>query len=80
MMEFEHGCKVRHLTDETIGRYKSALRIFFAFLIQKNQTVDTVDKHVLKDLIHYRREQGIDQKTLENNFTALSTFYEFLCF
>lgn len=78
--EFEHDCRVRHLTDETIGRYKSALRIFFAFLLQKNQSVDTVDKHLLKDLIDYRREQGIDQKTLENNFTALSTFYEFLCF
>lgn len=80
IMEFEHDCQVRHLTDETIVRYKSALKIFFAFLQQRGQTVVEVDKHVLKDFIHYRREQDIDQKTLENNFTALSTFYEFLCF
>jgi integrase/recombinase XerD len=54
--------------------------MFFAFLKARNQTIVDVDKHVLRDFIHYRREQNVDQKTLENNFTALSTFYEFLCF
>ncbi len=78
--EFEGDCKDRHLTNETIGRYKSPLKMFFAFLKERNQTIIDVDKHVLKDFIHYRREQEVDQKTLENNFTALSTFYEFLCF
>jgi integrase/recombinase XerD len=80
LLEFEGDCKDRHLTDETIGRYKSPLKLFFAFLRERNQTILDVDKHVLKDFIHFRREQGVDQKTLENNFTALSTFYEFLCF
>ena len=80
LSEFENDCKDRHLTDETIGRYRSPLKLFFAFLRQRNQTILDVDKHVLKDFIHYRRQQQIDQKTLENNFTALSTFYEFLCF
>jgi integrase/recombinase XerD len=77
---FEIDCKDRHLTDETIGRYKSPLKLFFSFLSQQNKTILDVDKHVLKDFIHYRRAQEVDQKTLENNFTALSTFYEFLCF
>ena len=80
LSEFEVDCKDKHLTDETIGRYKSPLKMFFSFLQQRNQTIINVDKHVLKDFIHFRREQGVDQKTLENNFTALSTFYEFLCF
>jgi integrase/recombinase XerD len=80
LSEFEGDCRDRHLTDETIGRYKSPLKMFFAFLTGRSQTIVDVDKHVLKDFIHYRREQGVDQKTLENNFTALSTFYEFLCF
>ncbi len=80
LSEFEADCKDRHLTDETIGRYKSPLKLFFAFLKERNQTIIDVDKHVLKDFIHFRREQRVDQKTLENNFTALSTFYEFLCF
>jgi integrase/recombinase XerD len=80
LIEFEADCKDRHLTDETIGRYKSPLKQFFAFLKERNQTIREVDKHILKDFIHHRREQGVDQKTLENNFSALSTFYEFLCF
>jgi integrase/recombinase XerD len=80
LAEFENDCKDRHLTDETISRYKSPLKLFFSFLRQRNQTILDVDKHVLKDFIHYRRGQQVDQKTLENNFTALSTFYEFLCF
>lgn len=78
--EFVEDCKVRHLTDETIGRYKSPLKLFFAFLDKRGRTVLDVDKFVLKDFIQFRREQDIDQKTIENNFTALSTFYEFLCF
>jgi integrase/recombinase XerD len=78
--EFEHDCLVRHLTPETIGRYKSALKIFNEFLRANGRLISQVDKYILKDFIYYRREQGIDQKTLENNFTALSTFYEFLCF
>lgn len=80
LLEFEEDCQDRHLTDETIGRYKSPLKLFFSFLKDRNKTILDVDKHVLKEFIHYRREQGVDQKTLENNFTALSTFYEFLCF
>ena len=58
-----------------MGRYKSALKMFFRFLASKNKTLLDADKHVLKDFIHYRRQQNIDQKILENNFTALSTFY-----
>jgi integrase/recombinase XerD len=78
--EFVEDCKVRHLTDETIGRYKSPLKLFFAFLDKRGKTVLDVDKFVLKDFIQFRRAQDVDQKTIENNFTALSTFYEFLCF
>jgi site-specific recombinase XerD len=78
--EFCQDCSVHHLTDETIGRYKSPLKIFTAFLAEKQRTVLDIDRHILKDFIAYRREQGIDQKTLENNFTALSGFYEFLSF
>lgn len=80
LAEFEKDCLDRHLEQETIGRYKSPLKMFFTFLAGRNQTLLDADKHVLKDFIHYRRQQKIDQKTLENNFTALSTFYEFLCF
>ncbi len=84
--EFKQDCMDRHLTEETIAKYLSPLRIFLAFIKDKGIMVNQVDKHVLKDFIHYRRNyggkygNGVDQKTLENNFSALSTFYEFLTF
>jgi site-specific recombinase XerD len=59
LADFEIDCKDRHLTDETIGRYKSPLKLFFSFLSQRNQTILDVDKHVLKDFIHFRRGQDI---------------------
>jgi integrase/recombinase XerD len=80
LVDFTQDCKDRHLTEETINRYKSPLKIFFSFLGERKMTIIDVDRYVLRDFIHYRRSQGVDQKTLENNFTALSTFYEFLCF
>ncbi len=80
MEEFRQDCRVRHLTEETMGRYKSALKIFATFLASKQRNVLDIDKHLLKEFIEYRRQQEVDQKTLENNFTALSGFYEFLSF
>jgi len=78
---FCQDCRDRHLTEESIDTYKAHLKIFlFGFLQARRQTIVDVDKHVLKDFIHYRRSNGTDQRTIENNFTALSTFYEFLCF
>lgn len=84
--EFKQDCMDRHLTEETIARYLSPLRIFLAFIKERGMELNKVDRHVLKDFIHQRRNyggkygNGVDQKTLENNFSALSTFYEFLTF
>lgn len=83
---FRQDCLDRHLTEETIAKYGSPLKIFFSFIEERGISLQQVDRHVLKDFIHYRRTHGgkdgggVDQKTLENNFTALSTFYEFLTF
>ncbi len=82
--EFCQDCRDRNLTEMTIGTYRAHLKIFLIRFLQQEMkgqlTIGDVDKHVLKEFIHYRRIGGADQKTLENNFTALSTFYEFLCF
>lgn len=78
--EFSYDCRDRGLTEETIGRYKSPLKLFIEFIDKKGLALTDVDKFALKDFISYRRAQGVEQKTLENNLTALSSFYEFLCF
>jgi hypothetical protein len=56
LAEFEEDCKDHHLIDETIGRYKSPLKLFFAFLKGHDKTFLDVDKHVLKDFIHFRKQ------------------------
>ncbi len=83
---FRQDCLDRHLTEETIAKYMSPLKIFLDFVGVKGASLKQVDRHVLRDFIHYRRTHGgkngdgVDQKTLENDFSALSTFYEFLTF
>lgn len=39
LSEFEADCADRHLTHETIGRYKSPLKLFFTFLKERNQKI-----------------------------------------
>ena len=84
--QFYQDCRDRGLTEETIGRYKSALKLFHKFLKVRNLTIFEVNRYVLRDFIRYRRKnggkdgEGVKQKTLENNFSALSSFYEYLCF
>lgn len=83
---FREDCLDRHLSEETIRRYLSSIQIFMQFIEANNNTsLEQVDRHVLKEFIHYRkgftgRHGPIDMKTLENDFSALSAFYEFLTF
>lgn len=77
---FYEDCVDRGLTEETIGNYKSILKHFALFLKSRGLPLWNVDRYVLRDFIHYRRTQGVKQKTLENNFSALATLYDYLSF
>ena len=84
--DFRRDCEDRHMAESTIRRYATGLHCFFAFLRESKTPVLQVDRHVLKNFIHYRRvsggeeNSGVRQKTIENDFSALSLFYEFLVF
>jgi len=78
--EFVRDCKDRDFTAGTIRRYCQVVRMFMEFMDARNRAITQIDKYILRDFIHYRRENGIDQNTIENDFTALSTFYGFLVF
>ena len=39
-----------------------------------------MDKFVLIEYLRKRRAEGVDQKTLENNFTVISSLFEYLVF
>jgi integrase/recombinase XerD len=77
---FVEDCHVRGLTDETSRRYKSIVGHFLKFVAQSGVQPVNVDKHVLQDYVRMRRSNGIDQKTLENEISGVSSFYEFLAF
>ena len=81
LKRFAEDCRLRGMTDESIRRYKSSLRIFLKFLEQKEASLDSVDIEVLRDFLRYLRfERKAKEKTLENYFSALSAFYDYLAF
>ena len=79
--DFCKDCKLRGMTSESIRRYRSSLLIFSEFLLNRNINVDRVDVHVLRDFLQYiLYERGVKHATVENYFSALSAFYDYLAF
>lgn len=78
--EFRLDCQDRGFTAETIRRYCRVTRMFTDFMKERSKNITDVDRHVLRQFIHYRRENGTNPKTIGCDFAALSTFYGFLVF
>jgi len=76
---FKEDCGIRGISSETTRRYLSSLGIFNQYLTEKAQDILYVDKEVIRGFLDYlRRERKVSQKTIENYFSALSSFYDFL--
>ena len=79
--EFCEDCRLRNMTEETIRRYRSSLKIFLNFLSKEKLTIKDVDNHTLREFLYYVRfGRRVKQKTVENYFSALATFYDYLTF
>jgi len=79
--DFCNDCKLRGMTNESIRRYKSSLLIFAGFLLNRGIDVGDADMHVFKDFLQYIKDQrNVKHKTVENYFSALSAFYDYLAF
>jgi len=79
--EFCKDCKLRGMTNESVRRYKSSLLIFAGFLLNRGVELDDADTHMLKDFLqHILYERKVKHKTVENYFSALSAFYDYLAF
>jgi integrase/recombinase XerD len=79
--DFCKDCKLRGMTSESVRRYKSSLLIFAGFILKTGVDVDHADTHVLKDFLQYiKYERNVKHKTVENYFSALSAFYDYLAF
>jgi len=77
---FVEDCRDRQLTAETIRRYRSSIKQYIAYLELREISLVSVDKHVLHDYIRLRRQQGVEQKTLENDLSGIAGLYEYLVF
>lgn len=79
--EFVKDCKLRGLTKETIRNYKSQLKIFNQFLEGIGKDILNIDRDALREFIGYLKEiRGNSSKRIENYFSALSSFYDFLVY
>jgi len=79
--EFCDDCRLRNMTAESIRRYKSCLSIFGAFLRNKGVSIKEVDRQVLKEFLqHIRFDRRVKEKTVENYFSSMSAFYDYLIF
>jgi integrase/recombinase XerD len=72
-------CEVRGMAHGSLPRYKSALRIFQEYMAGRG--IEMANRTDLVGFIRYLREdRRTSQKTIENYFSTLSSFYEFLVF
>jgi integrase/recombinase XerD len=78
---FEEDCRLRTLTDETFRRYVSSVRVYSDFLVQKEHQILNPDISALKDFLGYLRfERRVKAKTIENHFSGVSAFYDYLLY
>jgi integrase/recombinase XerD len=77
---FVEDCEDRQLTGESIRHYKAVATAFLDYLTSQNVSVFSANKFVLIEYLRKRRADGVDQKTLENNFTVISSLFEYLVF
>jgi len=78
---FIQDCRLRKFSNETITCYKSILKSVSAFLNRKQLSLLNLDKYALKKLLKFlANDRGLSVKTLENYYSALSSFYDYLVY
>ncbi len=77
--KFSKDCKLRGMTEESIRRYRSSITMFANYFSNANLIEPNME--MLKDYLeHMQNERKVKHRTIENEFTALSTFYDYLAF
>jgi len=78
---FCEDCRLRGMTEESIRRYRSSLRIFLTSLRREGTSIDRINVQELQRFLqHIKFERGASHKTVENYFSAISAFYDYLVF
>jgi integrase/recombinase XerC len=71
---------VRNYTNDLLGNYKRGSgKGFFQFLrLRKIDSLDKVDKQVLRDYLAYLLEQGVVKASIVRKLSAIRSFYRYL--
>jgi integrase/recombinase XerD len=76
---FCQDCELRDMSEESIKRYRSPLFLFLGFLQRRGESLINVDREALRAFVQYlRNDRELKHKTVENYFSALSSFYGYL--
>ena len=79
--QFRNDCSLRDMTTESIRSYISELKIFGVFLQKNHVNISNIDNKILEDFLRYLREERKNSRSrIENYFSALSSFYDFLLY
>jgi len=79
IFRYLEDCEIRGMAPGSLPRYRSALGIFQVYM--SGREIGAASRTDLVGFIKYLREdRQTSQKTIENYFSTLSSFYEFLIF
>jgi integrase/recombinase XerD len=77
--QYREDCEIRGLSPESTRRYISSIRIYVEYLEDNGMDLLGADKNTIRKFLEYlRKVRGVHQKTIENYFTGISGFYDFL--
>lgn len=76
---FLNDCNIRGMTKRSVDSYKSPVKAFMEYLQKNNILLSQVNRDNLREYLSIlRSDRGLKQKTIENHFSALSSFFEYL--
>lgn len=73
---FMEDCRLRGMSDETIRRYAGSVKKFLSFVDDPLN----VTREDLKAYLDHLKSRGVKSKTVENEFSAISAFYDYLVY
>ncbi len=77
--QYREDCDIRGLSPESIRRYISSIKIYVKYLEDNGMDLLGADRNTIRKFLEYlRKDRGVHQKTIENYFTGISGFYDFL--
>ena len=76
---YSEDCEIKGISPDTLRRYLSSVKIFNQYLKTKGGDFLDVNKDILRDFLGYlRKDRQVCHKTIENYFTSIASFYDYM--